>query len=44
MVEDLKGLLHRAGFEVEAFGSDTVILHAVPNPHPYFDAERASGR
>jgi DNA mismatch repair protein MutL len=41
MVEDLKGLLHRAGFEVEAFGSDTVILHAVPNPHPYFDAERA---
>jgi DNA mismatch repair protein MutL len=40
MVEDLKGLLHRAGFEVEAFGADTVILHAVPNPHPWFDAEK----
>ena len=40
MVEDLKGLLLRAGFEVEAFGADTVILRAVPNPHPYFDAEK----
>jgi DNA mismatch repair protein MutL len=40
MVEDLKGLLHRAGFEVEAFGEGTVILQAVPNPHPYFDAEK----
>jgi DNA mismatch repair protein MutL len=39
LVEDLKGLLHRTGFEVELFGGDTVILHAVPNPHPYFDAE-----
>jgi len=26
---------------VEGFGGDTVIVHAVPNPHPYFDAERA---
>jgi DNA mismatch repair protein MutL len=40
MVEDLKGMLLRAGFEVEPFGSDTVILQAVPNPHPWFDAER----
>jgi DNA mismatch repair protein MutL len=40
-VEDLSGLLERAGFEVEGFGGDTVIVHAVPNPHPYFDAERA---
>jgi DNA mismatch repair protein MutL len=40
-VTDLGGLLARSGFEVEAFGSDAVILHAVPNPHPYFDAERA---
>ena len=40
-VEELSGLLERAGFEVEGFGSDTVIVHAVPNPHPYFDAERA---
>jgi DNA mismatch repair protein MutL len=40
-LEDLGGLLRRAGFEVEPFGGDTVIVHAVPNPHPYFDAERA---
>jgi DNA mismatch repair protein MutL len=38
-VEEMKGLLHGAGFEVEGFGGDTVILHAVPSPHPYFDAE-----
>ncbi len=40
-VEDLSGLLERSGFEVESFGGDTVIVHAVPNPHRYFDAERA---
>ncbi len=40
-VQELGGLLMRAGFEVEGFGGDTVIVHAVPNPHPYFDAERA---
>jgi DNA mismatch repair protein MutL len=39
-VDDLKGLLQRAGFEVEAFGGDTVIVHSVPNPHKYFNAER----
>ncbi|MGE0161187.1 MAG: DNA mismatch repair endonuclease MutL [Gemmatimonadales bacterium] len=38
---DLRGLLERAGFEIEPFGGDTVIVHSVPNPHPYFDAERA---
>jgi DNA mismatch repair protein MutL len=40
-VEELGGLLARAGFEVEGFGGDAVIVHAVPNPHPWFDAERA---
>ncbi len=40
-VSSLRGLLARAGFEVEGFGGDTVIVHAVPNPHPHFDAERA---
>lgn len=40
-VEELSGLLARAGFEVDGFGTDTVIVHAVPNPHPWFDAERA---
>jgi len=39
-VEALEGLLERAGFEVEGFGGNTVIVQAVPNPHPYFDAER----
>jgi DNA mismatch repair protein MutL len=38
---DLRELLRRTGFEIEPFGGDTVIVHAVPNPHPYFDAERA---
>lgn len=36
----LASLFERAGFQVEPFGTDTVIVHAVPNPHPYFDAER----
>lgn len=40
-LRDLGGMFARAGFEVEPFGGDTVIVHAVPNPHPYFDAERA---
>jgi len=38
-VEELAGLLRAVGFEVEAFGDRTVIIHAAPNPHPYFDAE-----
>jgi len=41
MIEDVRGLLSRSGFEVEGFGGDTVIVHSVPNPHRYFDAERA---
>jgi DNA mismatch repair protein MutL len=40
LVKELKGILSRAGFEVDAFGGDTIIVHSVPNPHPYFDAER----
>ena len=40
-IGELSSLLLRAGFEVEDFGGDTVIVHAAPNPHPYFDAERA---
>ncbi len=39
-LESLEGLFSRAGFEVEAFGGDAFIVHSVPNPHPYFDAER----
>jgi len=39
-VEELSGIFRVAGFEVEGFGGDTVIVHAVPDPHPYFDAAR----
>ncbi|MEK9500443.1 DNA mismatch repair endonuclease MutL [Gaopeijia maritima] len=39
-VEQVKNLLARAGFEIDLFGSDTVIVHTVPDPHPWFDAER----
>jgi DNA mismatch repair protein MutL len=30
--------IRRVGFEVEAFGGRTVVVHAVPAPHPRFDA------
>ena len=40
LVEQIQGVLERAGFEVEPFGGRSIIVHAVPNPHPYFDAER----
>jgi len=41
VVDEMGGLLRQTGFEVEAFGGDTIIVHAVPAPHPHFDAERA---
>lgn len=40
LVEELGGLFSRIGFEIEEFGGRSIIVHAVPNPHPYFDAER----
>jgi DNA mismatch repair protein MutL len=39
-VEQHRDLLESSGFEVEPFGGQTVVLHAVPNPHPRFDARR----
>ncbi len=39
-VEELAGILNRAGFELEPFGNNTLIVYAVPNPHPRFEAER----
>jgi DNA mismatch repair protein MutL len=39
-MEDGRELFERSGFEVEPFGGRTVIMHAAPAPHPYFDAER----
>ena len=38
-VENHREFLERAGFAVEAFGGRTMILQAVPAPHPRFDAE-----
>lgn len=32
--------LERLGFEIEAFGGDSILIHSVPAPHPRFDAER----
>ncbi len=40
VVEELSGLFGRMGFEIEPFGSQSVIVHGVPMPHPHFDAER----
>jgi DNA mismatch repair protein MutL len=40
VVDDLRALFEQAGFEIEPFGGRTVIVHAAPVPHPYFDAER----
>jgi DNA mismatch repair protein MutL len=39
-LESASDALNRLGFEIEAFGGNTVILHAVPLPHPRFDALR----
>lgn len=32
--------LGKLGFEAEAFGGSSVLVHSVPAPHPRFDAER----
>jgi DNA mismatch repair protein MutL len=40
VVEESQSLFERAGFEIEPFGSRTVIVHGAPAPHPYFNAER----
>jgi len=39
-LEDARELLEKMGYEVAAFGGDSVIVHAAPAPHPRFDAER----
>lgn len=40
VVRSASGLLAKTGFQVEPFGADAVLVHAVPSPHPHFDAER----
>jgi len=39
-VEAHREALQLLGYELGEFGGQTVIVHAVPNPHPRFDAER----
>ncbi|MDH5199209.1 MAG: hypothetical protein OEY20_18365, partial [Gemmatimonadota bacterium] len=39
-VQEHRELLERVGFEAEPFGGNAMVLHAVPNPHPRFDAQR----
>ncbi|HJQ19278.1 MAG TPA: DNA mismatch repair endonuclease MutL, partial [Gemmatimonadaceae bacterium] len=39
-LDDHRDLLHSLGYELGEFGGQTVIVHAVPTPHPRFDAER----
>jgi DNA mismatch repair protein MutL len=38
-VERHRELLERVGYDVAPFGGGTIIVHAVPAPHPRFDAE-----
>jgi DNA mismatch repair protein MutL len=40
VVDSLRALFEGVGFEIEPFGGRTVIVHAAPDPHPYFDAQR----
>ncbi len=39
-VADHRELLGAVGFEVDEFGGRSVVIHAVPNPHPRFDARK----
>jgi DNA mismatch repair protein MutL len=39
-VDAHRDLFTSLGYEVEPFGGRSVVLHAVPNPHPRFDAGR----
>lgn len=38
--ESERDALGKLGFEGEAFGGSSVLVHSVPAPHPRFDAER----
>lgn len=40
LIQDAREMFDRTGFEVEPFGGRTVIMHAAPTPHRYFNAER----
>lgn len=38
--EENRDVFSALGFEVDAFGGASLVVRAVPNPHPRFDAER----
>jgi DNA mismatch repair protein MutL len=38
VVETHRAQLEQVGFDVEPFGSRSVVIHTVPAPHPRFDA------
>jgi len=38
--EENRALFARLGYEAEAFGGSSIVVHAVPAPHARFDAER----
>lgn len=40
VVEESAEIFKRAGYEIEPFGTRTIIVHGAPAPHPYFNAER----
>ncbi len=40
VVESMRDLFARLGFEFDRFGERALLVQAVPSPHPYFDAER----
>jgi DNA mismatch repair protein MutL len=40
VIDAQRELLSAVGFEVDHFGGNSVVVHAVPNPHPRFDARR----
>lgn len=39
-LDEHRDLLRSLGYDLGEFGGQTVIVHAVPTPHPRFDAER----
>ncbi len=40
VIESVREPLAALGFEISSFGTDAVLVQAVPSPHRYFDAER----
>ena len=40
VIESVRVPLAALGFEISSFGTDAILVQAVPSPHRYFDAER----